>query len=346
MSRRDSDHYSGCLLGGAVGDALGGPVEFFSLNQIRQQFGPNGVQDYVELNERGLAEFTDDTQMTLFTAEGLLLARQRGNERGIWDPTEGIYRGYQRWLRTQRTRPTGPTGELTREGWLLGIKEMWKIKAPAQTCLSALSSGRAGTFEKPANDSKGCGGIMRVAPIGLAFEGESAFTEAAEAAALTHGHPTGYLTAGVLAQTIAEIVAQPLGIGDRRRLLEEAVQTSISTLAKWPGHGETLYAVQYALELAGDPAYPPAPETVEMLGTGWVAEEALAIGLYCALVHTSDFSASVLLAVNHSGDSDSTGSICGNLLGAVLGARAISPHWLDQLELRAEIERIANELLG
>jgi ADP-ribosylglycohydrolase len=331
MPRHNFSNYSGCLLGGAIGDALGAPVEFLSLAGIRRQCGPAGVTGFLEHNDQGLSEFTDDTQMMLFTAEGLLVARQRG----VLAPTEAIYRAYLRWLRTQRTRQTGPTGELTSEGWLIGNRQMWKIKAPGNTCISALASGRRGTPESPVNDSKGCGGIMRVAPVGLAFSGETAFEQACAAAALTHGHPSGYLSAGVFGQVIAEII--------QGRSLEEAIQASLITLARWPGHEETLHAVQHALNSARDCS--PTAETVETLGGGWVGEEALAISLFCALVHPDDFTAGVLLSVNHSGDSDSTGAITGNLLGALLGREAIPQVWIDAIEMHDEIDRIAREFI-
>ncbi len=329
MPHRSFPYYSGCLLGGAIGDALGAPVEFLSLAGIRRQCGSSGVTGFLEQNDQGLAEFTDDTQMTLFTAEGLLVARRRG----VMSPNESIYRAYLRWLRTQRTRQTGPTGELTSEGWLIGIRQMWKIKAPGNTCISALASGRRGSPENPVNDSKGCGGVMRVAPVGLAFSGESAFEQACAAAALTHGHPSGYLPAGVLGQVIAEII--------EGSSLEEAIQASLVTLTRWPSHGETLHAILHALEAAQSCS--PTAETVETFGGGWVGEEALAISFFCALVHQNDFRAGVLLAVNHSGDSDSTGAITGNLLGALLGREAIPPEWIAAIELRDEIDRIAQE---
>jgi len=331
MLRHNFSNFSGCLLGGAIGDSLGAPVEFLSLAGIRKQYGPSGVTGFLERNEQGLVEFSDDTQMTLFTAEGLLVARQRG----VLRPTESIYRAYLRWLRTQRTRQTGPTGELTSEGWLIGIRQMWKIKAPGNTCISALASGRQGSPESPVNDSKGCGGVMRVAPIGLAFSGETAFEHACAAAALTHGHPSGYLPAGVLVQVIAEIIQ---GKG-----LEQAIQSSLVTLTRWPGHEETMHAVQHALDAAHDCS--PTAEIVETFGGGWVGEEALAIALFCALVYPTNFSAAVLLAVNHSGDSDSTGAITGNLLGALLGREAIPLDWIEALELRDQIDRLAQELV-
>ncbi len=331
MPRRDLSHVSACLLGGAIGDALGAPVEFSSLADIRRQFGPAGVTGFVALNDQGLAEFTDDTQMTLFTAEGLLIARQRATP----SPMEAIYRAYLRWLRTQRTRQTGPTGELTREGNLLGIKAMWNVRAPGSTCLSALASGRRGTPENPTNDSKGCGGVMRVAPLGLVYTGEAAFEQACAAAALTHGHPSGYLAAGVFGQIIAEII--------HGKSLPEAVQASLVTLTRWPGCEETHYAVEQALKAVHE--RPPTPETIENLGGGWVSEEALAISLFCALSHPNDFAAGVLLAVNHSGDSDTTGAITGNLLGALLGYEGIPQKWLSCIEMREEIEKIALEIL-
>lgn len=331
-TRRDFIHFSGCLLGGAVGDALGGPVEFLTLAEIRKRFGPEGVTDYTERNAQGMAEFTDDTQMTLFTTEGLLIARQRGS----WEPTEAISRGYLRWLRTQRARKTGPTGELTREGWLLGIDQMWKIKAPGNTCLSALESGRRGTPEAPLNNSKGCGGVMRVAPIGMVFSGAAAFEQAVAAAALTHGHPSGYLPAGVFAQIVAGIV--------QGKDIAQAAAEALTTLARWPGHDDTLNAVQMALESAAKGS--PSADAVERLGGGWVGEEALAIALYCALCYPDDYAAGVLLAVNHSGDSDSTGSMTGSLLGMLLGAQAIPKAWADSIELRDEIDRMAMELVS
>ena len=337
IPRRDFSHFAGCLLGGAIGDALGAPIEFLSIAEIRRRFGTSGVTGYIDLNASGLAEFTDDTQMTLFTAEGIIIARDRGLSRGVWNPTESIFRAYMRWLRTQRMRRTGPTGELTREGWLLGYEAMWREKAPGNTCLSALSASRLGTPETPLNDSKGCGGVMRVAPLGLAFPGEAAFDMAVRAAALTHGHPTGYLTAGVLAQTIAEIIA---GHG-----LEEAIDLALKTLVRWPKHEETLTAVNRALENAQNTSMPSTVELIESMGGGWVAEEALAISLYCALVHPTNFTAAVLLAVNHSGDSDSTGAITGNLLGALLGLDGLPSSWLSKIELRSEIETMAEEML-
>ncbi len=339
MSRRDAEHFAGCLLGGAVGDALGAPVEFMSLGQIRSRFGPNGVSDFAEAYGR-LGAVTDDTQMTLFTAEGLLRGRDRQQETGGASVAEAVHRAYLRWLTTQGMASRHPAfAEATRRadrGGLLGVRALHARRAPGNTCLSALCSAGMGTIDRPLNDSKGCGGVMRVAPVGLIFEDpEEAFDTACEAAAITHGHPSGYLSAGCLATVIAGVVGgQPLA---------EATGEAVRILKSKSKHKECLAALEAARDLAS--SRPPCPEAVESLGGGWVGEEALAISLYCALCWQADFKAGVLLAVNHGGDSDSTGAITGNILGALLSTSAIPARWLERLELRGEIQVLADELL-
>src|ERR1022692_4012337 len=186
MSISLRDRFRGCLLGGAVGDALGAGIEFLSLAEIQDRFGPSGVTGYVPAYGP-TGGITDDTQMTLFTAEGLIRARLHGGA----DPGDvaWIWRGYQRWLTTQDGRPRpaerGSAGDAG--GWLLTQSFLHAARAPGTTCLTALRSGRAGSVRAPINDSKGCGGVMRVAPIGLAAA--DPFTLSCEAAALTHGHP-------------------------------------------------------------------------------------------------------------------------------------------------------------
>ncbi len=335
---KDFNHFSGCLLGGAVGDALGGPVEFLSIDGIRRQFGSQGVVDYVGQNRQGLAEFTDDTQMTLFTAEGLLCAAAAGTM-DVDGCVEAIYRAYLRWLRTQSREGRSQT-RAEGQGRLLQEEGLWKIKAPGNTCLSALYSGKAGIMEQPINNSKGCGGVMRVAPIGLWVQtGSAAFELGSRAAALTHGHPSGYLSAGCLAQLIADLVSgSPF---------EEAIQHTLTVLAHYSGHEETTAALHKALEFARDPRQPVSPAIVEKIGAGWVGEEALAVAVYATLIglREQSFRQGVLLAVNHSGDCDSTAAIAGNLLGVILGRDSIPSDWIARLEMHSLIDEIAQDML-
>jgi ADP-ribosylglycohydrolase len=102
-----------------------------------------------------------------------------------------------------------------------------------------------------------------------------------------------------------------------------------------------LKALEQGESLAGSDL--PQVAAISQLGQGWVAEEALAISVYCALV-ARDFRSGVIMAVNHDGDSDSTGSITGNLLGTMLGVAAIWKDWLTNLELRRVIADVAEDL--
>jgi len=333
------DRIKGCLLAGAIGDALGAPVEFWSLAEIRDRLGPEGVRAYLPANGRPGGAITDDTQMTLFTAEGLLRAYMREVSYGISSPLLGVRRAYLRWLITQDevwpsdVEPAGlrPGDNPWIDGWLIQQPVLHARRGPGNTCLAALRAGGGGTLDSPPNTSKGCGAVMRTAPIGLVMS--EPFDFAVKAAVLTHGHPSGYLPAGVFASMVSRI----LGGAAMHVALEDALRE----LPTWPGHEETLAALDAARRLAE--AGRPSPEQLETLGGGWTGEEALAIAVLAALV-ARDVEDGLLLAANHSGDSDSTASICGNLLGVLHGADALPVQLVADLEARDVIERVADDL--
>lgn len=83
---------------------------------------------------------------------------------------------------------------------------------------------------------------------------------------------------------------------------------------------------------------------IRQLGGGWVAEETLAIAIYCALRYEHDFSAGIIAAVNHDGDSDSTGAVTGNILGAINGYNPIEAKWKDNLELLDVLLEMSDDL--
>jgi ADP-ribosyl-[dinitrogen reductase] hydrolase len=322
------DHAIGCLLGGAAGDALGAPVEFIDRAEILRRFGPAGIRQYAPAYG-GIGKITDDTQMTLFTAEGCLRARHHSMKYGV-DNSEDIVRdAYMRWLYTQTS--AAHTGQGTVDSWLLQQSALFSRRAPGNTCLSALS--RKGGER---NNSKGCGGIMRVAPCGILHPDDplAAFNLGSLAAKLTHGHPTGYLAAGVFSALIALLMDG--------KSLEQAADTVREILISFPEHEETLSAFDAARTMARQGEMPD--KAIPVLGEGWVAEEALAISLYCALSAQS-LEDGVVMAVNITGDSDSTGAITGNLLGALYGVAVIPGRWLDSLELKKVIEAMACDLV-
>ena len=216
------------------------------------------------------------------------------------------------------------------------------------TCMDALSSslkGSMGTIEDPINYSKGCGGVMRVAPIGIYFGGKSITIEevdmiGAEAAAITHGHELGYISAAALVHII-HLISHNKDI-----LLSDAVRDMITTmpvLFRGAKHiGEFVRLMEKAVKLSESDI--PDIDAIHALGEGWVAEETLAIAIYCALKYPDNFEKAIVTSVNHRGDSDSTGAVTGNILGAYLGMKAIPPKYLHELELKDIILEIANDL--
>lgn len=327
--RTDKKFFRGCLLGGGIGDAFGWPVEFLFDSEIKMKYGLKGITDLV-IGGNGKAKITDDTQMTLFTAEGLLTAVEDGMSA---DSVRYVYEAYLAWLYTQGERSKDKSFS---KFSLLKEKELFANRAPGLACIGSLKSGIMGTMESAINDSKGCGGVMRVAPVGLMYPSKRAFQMACECAAITHGHPSGYISAGIFACIIAEIIS-----GND---IEGAVNTALDIAKDYEGHEECTAAVKKALYLAGEQINPKM--AISQIGEGWVGEEALAIAIYCSLKYKSEFDKAIIAAVNHDGDSDSTGAITGNILGAYLGVDRIPERWIEQLELSEVIIRIADDIYG
>ena len=332
------DRYRGCLLGGAAGDALGYPVEFDSRAAILSAYGPQGITDYVLTD--GIAQISDDTQMTLFTANALLFADTRRRIGAPGGTIEGATAAcYQDWLRTQQEPYPQPDGDYI--SWLAHVPELYHRRAPGNTCLTAIGQGAKGTIIHPINQSKGCGGIMRVAPIGLYTKHpEKAGLLAAQNAAMTHGHELGYIPAGMLGYCISTLSHE------ENTSLLTVIQSSMdwatrqfSTAKHLP---ELTTLVEQAVSLATSTL--PDEEAIRTLGEGWVAEETFAIAVYCALKYERDFDQALIAAVNHDGDSDSTGAVTGNLLGASLGLSGIPQKYQHALELRKVILELADDL--
>ncbi|RSM37062.1 ADP-ribosylglycohydrolase family protein [Amycolatopsis balhimycina DSM 5908] len=333
----------GSLLAGAIGDALGAKTEFDSIDRIRELAGPDGITDFIPAYG-GAGRITDDTQMTLFTLEALIRAHAQRRRTGSADVVHSLQMAYQRWLHTQGVawdRARGPRSDAeVPDGRLITHQELFSRRAPGLTCFGELEaygrSGVRGTMERPVNNSKGCGGVMRAAPIALWSDDlAEVFRLGAESAALTHGHPSGYLPSGCFAVIVHELL--------HGKPLLEAVATARAELVKHPAHEEQSTALDAALELAEQG--PPTPEKLESLGQGNVGETALSMSVYVALT-TTDADSALLASVNHSGDSDSTGSVCGNLVGAMYGEDALRKSWLDRLELRDVIVGLADDALA
>lgn len=351
------DRIRGSLIGGAVGDALGYPVEFiYSFEEIQARYGERGItrldtrQHWLGESEQvEKAVVSDDTQMTLFTANGLLNAKEKGLP-GI----RGITDAYVEWYLTQ----SETFSHRYNDCWLRLLPELNVRRAPGETCMSALKAIFLG--REPMNDSKGCGGVMRIAPIPLyaavprkgssdapgrtRMSIEDAAKLAGDAAKITHKHLLGYIPAALEAYIIYRLA---LDENPTRENLENYIFEGLQTLRQlYPDHLQAVHELEGIVRLAVSQSYfyGSDVEIVESLGGGWVGEEAVAIALYCALKHFDSFEEAMIAAVNHAGDSDSTGAVCGNILGAAIGYEAIPQYFKDDLEMHDLIVMIADDL--
>lgn len=358
-----NDRIKACLTAGALGDALGYAVEFRRWEEIQGRYGKNGIRE--PSLTRGKAIVSDDTQMTLFTAEGLInraemLVISGGGTTAdsLAEDTDeaiigSIYRSYLWWLDTQNCADNMTLAGTSR---LSKLPELRCERAPGNTCLSALMSGNMGTLEAPLNHSKGCGGVMRTAPLGFiparkeqrADKGaQRAMMLGAKAAAITHGHPLGWLPAGMLSDivwrcvyrtdelSLENIIAQALA--DVSVVFGQYDSSKLDSLIK--------NAVWLSRLSENENGGSDADEkSIRALGEGWVGEEALAIAVYAALRYPDNIEKCLVAAVNHSGDSDSTGAIAGNILGAYLGTDALPEGWAEKLDVYDAVNDTARRL--
>ena len=334
MRLRTKDRIRGSMMAGAAGDALGYTVEFMSRRSIIAQYGSKGITKF-DLTSDGKALVSDDTQMTLFTACGMLMGVTRGYMRGIGGQPEKYVDGaYLDWYYTQTGRKKKMLTDDFHYTWLRDLPELAHRRAPGNTCLSACESLLQG--KEVQNHSKGCGGIMRVAPMALLMAGywsrnksfynvQQMDEAGAEVAAVTHKHPLAFLPSAMLTHLIYRVI----------RMEENEIKANIADIALetinvldniYKGEYEedkhflanlTRMAVKLATNSKSD------AENIRMLGEGWTGDEAWAIALYCVVRHIGSIEDAIIAAVNHDGDSDSTGAVCGNIMGAIYGYEAM-----------------------
>ncbi|MFI8948234.1 ADP-ribosylglycohydrolase family protein [Streptomyces sp. NPDC053750] len=321
----------GTLLGVAVGDALGAPVDGLDLDAIREAHGAEGLADLAPAYGRRGA-VTHLTQLTLFSVDGLIRAQVR-RDTGAWHPPTDVHRAYRRWAATQRD--WGPDLRRKDDGWLAREEWMYVRRNAPRALLLGLGDETMGTPQAPKNPGeRGPEAAARSAPFGLlvGWEPQLVAQLAVECAAQTHGHPTGVLAAGAYA-----VIVHGLARGES---LDGAVQRALALLAARPGHQAVADALQHALGAVRQGL--PGPARVsELIGEG-TAAGLVAAAVYCALVG-EDVRHGLRLAVNHGGPSAATGALTGGLLGALHGETALPPAWLAELEGRPTMLELADD---
>jgi ADP-ribosylglycohydrolase len=253
-----------------------------------------------------------------------------------------ICRAYIEWYLTQ----VGKWSNKYKDCWIARIPELNKRRAPGNTCMSSLYAIYSG--REPMNNSKGCGGVMRIAPIPLyaAVDNRMGILDAdklaGDAAEITHQHPLGFISAALMSHVVYRLALdiEPTQDGMKRYIME-----GVAEMRKQAYHND----VERMAELAERAVFlldngKTDLENIGHLGEGWTGEEALAIALYCALKHFGSFEQAMIAAVNHGGDSDSTGAVTGNILGAAVGYETIPQFFKDDLELHDVILHMADDL--
>lgn len=332
-----AERFTGCMLGGAVGDALGYLIEDMDLKTIHKKYGPYGLRTVLKLasNDRK-SVVSDDTQMTLFTADGLLWAAHEQIA-----PEDGMYRAYMRWYYTQTERIVRMEQaewikkQPHEEKWgydMMGTPFLFARRSPGKVCLMALASGKQydQTHKPNANKSST---VMRTGPIGLFYAGdpEKALQAGCRAGQLTHGSTSAYLAAGVFSALVSITVTG------------EALGTALTTVLSILQHEEDSMDLVKTLIQAIDEAvsdHNPV-KTMSLIGLGWNADEALALAVYCLLKNHS-LKDAVLMACNQDGDSDTCGAVCGTLGGAIYGEKAIPKNWLNGLDCLELTKKLAH----
>ena len=341
-----SERVSGGMLGFAVGDAFGHPIRQMTYAEICERYEKKGCLELAVSRKTERALFTDATQMTLFTADGILWADKEGAGKDV-NYSAYVFYAYQLWLYTQTKEIAGPEynwlfgDNPNHDSRLLRAKALYRSRNITDTNIDALKSVRDskyGRISVKLNANKDNGGLKRVLPAGLyfsAYNTETAFRAGADFAAITHGSPNAYLSAGCYSAIIAELM------GDSG--IEDAVRQVMQVLRRYEGNEVVFTALDNMLTLLDDSDVAPS-EGVRRLGTGESAEEALAIALFCAALHKDSYTLTVQLAANQDGASDVAAALAGGLVGTMYGAACIPTKWLKKLQYLELITEIAEDL--
>lgn len=339
--RLNQTAYRGCLLGMAVGDAMGYPVDPLSLREICENYGPNGLLGYDLVN--GYADVTSYTQLAAFTINGLLIALTRGQMMGKMAPlVKYIGLSSREWLASQR--PWGrPEHTFC---WLLQHPEICRRRCMDTRMLDTLSRENLGTMEAPTNSFITPSGLTAAIGVGLFYapdriEQWELDRLGAEAVALTHGGPLAFLTGAALAHIISRCLAEPKI--SMRALVMETIQAIKQQFgSQYNQCSELTGLLHMAVTLAEDAGY-TSFEVMEKLHCENAAQ-VLAGAIYACMFGGEEFDACMIAAVNHSGRSTAVGTITGALLGLRHGEASLPDFYMDCLEPAGILTDLADDL--
>ena len=333
--------YRGCLLGMAVGDAMGYTVDNRSLAEIQEDYGPHGLLGYDLVN--GYADVTSYTQLAAFTCNGLLFGLTRGQMTGKMAPfIKYIALSHCEWAASQRA-----WGRPNRNYCWLGRKEEICRRHCMETrMLDTLSRSNPTTLETPSNNYNGPYSLTAAIGVGLFFHEDRMNQEevdrlGAEAVALTCGSPTAFLSGAVLTHLMSSLLRRP------RMPLKKAVLEAVEAMKEQFGHQysqayDLATLIRHAVTFSEAHGI-RASEIMERIGCDNAAK-VLAGAVYACLVSQDDFDRAMIVAVNHSGRSAAVGAITGAILGIRLGEEALPDFYIECLEPAEVLRELADDL--
>ena len=333
--------FRGCLLGMAIGDAMGYPVDTKDLSVIRTDYGPNGLMGYDLVN--GYADITSHTQLAAFSANGLLLGMTRGQVLGRMGPYVRYAHVAQReWAIGQR-RYDQPSKN---HCWTFLVPEFRRRHCTDTRMVEILNRERPGTLETPVNQYDNPASIASAIAAAL-FAATARLKQpesdrlGAESIALTYGSPLAFLPGAVIVHLITRsLQARDIPL---EALVEEAIQTLDNQFShQFRQTSQVISLLRQAITLSRDYDVMPV-EAMEKLKCDNGAQ-VLAGAVYAALIYENDFDSAMIVAVNHSGRSAAVGAVTGAILGARLGEEELPDFYLEGLEILPVLRALADDL--
>ena len=332
------DAYRGCLLGLAVGDAMGMPVDDMTLAQIRENYGPHGLLGYDLRSD--YAEITSYTQVAAFICNALLLSVSRGKGDKKLDY---VKLGLREWTRSQQFA-RDPEGSYC---WVAKLPAFRRRHCRDARMLDTLRLAAMGFPDRGTNSYSAPGSLTSAVAVGMFYNSQRMTPPqigelSAQIVSLTHGDPTAFLSAAVLSYAIAGILMEP------KLPLETQFLSAISAMehqfrGKYPEAAEVAATLKAAVRRAE--AAEPMNQVMEDLQC-YKALNCLAGAIYASLANQKDFDTAMITAVNHSGYSSAVAAITGAILGAKMGYSALPEFYVESLEPVNALCQLADDMVS
>ena len=332
------DFYRGCLLGLAVGDAMGMPVDDMTWEEIQENYGPHGLLGYDLRSD--FAEITSYTQVAAYICNALLLSVSRGRGDKKMDY---VKLGLKEWTRSQQFA-RDPEASYC---WVAKLPAFRRRHCRDARMLDTLRLAAMGFPERSPNKYTTPGSLTAAIAVGMFYnpqrlEPHQIGELATQIVGYTHGDPSAFLSGAVLSYAITGILMeQELPLEDQFRAAISAMYHQFRE--QYPEAGTVAATLTAALERAKGAE--PMDQVMEELKC-YSALHCLAGAIYAAIANQDDFDTAMITAVNHSGYSSAVAGITGAILGTKMGYHALPDFYLESLEPVKALCTLADDMVS